>query len=70
MDREPAVLPREIASYVRQHHGDRAFDVAARVRDENEKLGNFRAADLWGQAASLLWSNQDAAASSERAGNP
>ena len=70
MDREPAFLPREIASYVRKHHGDRAFDVASRVRNENEKLGNTRAADLWGQAASLLWSNEDAVASSQRAGNP
>ena len=51
----PCSDPLALASYVRLHHGERAFDVASFAREENERVGNHRAADLWGRAASALW---------------
>lgn len=52
---KPCSDPIALASYVRLHHGDRAFAVASFTRDENERVGNHGAADLWGRAASALW---------------
>jgi hypothetical protein len=55
MINEPYCDPMALASFIRFYHGQRAFDVASDARDENELAGNHRAADLWGRAASALW---------------